>query len=108
MPEDEILEYLRRSGRNLADGAGKAADWLAGGARHGLEPVMGLLRGDALDEPLMPTADGGGRIGALASALTAGHQMRMSAPQGALGAIPFSGDGARAAAMARLLRRGGA
>lgn len=65
---DDGQEYVRRSGRNL----GGLLDWLAGGAQTGAEPTMGLLRGDALDQPLLPTSSSGGRIGSVASALVSG------------------------------------
>ena len=89
---DDGQEYLRRSGRNL----GGLFDWLAGGAAAGAEPTMALLRGDALDQPLLPTADSGGRIGAIASAVGS-TVMPVGAPAGALGAGPvarrvFGGD----------------
>jgi hypothetical protein len=77
---DDGEEYLRRSGRNF----GGLLDWLAGGARAGAEPTMALMRGDALGEPLLPTATSGGRIGAIASALTQ-PMVPGAAPAGALG-----------------------
>jgi hypothetical protein len=83
----DFTEYLRRSGRNLSELPGGVVDWLAGGARAGAEPTMALLRGDALDEPLLPTATSGGRIGAVASALGS-TLMPAGAPAGALGAGP--------------------
>jgi hypothetical protein len=83
----QFQEYLRRSGRGLSQGAGQAVDWLAGGAKSGADPVLGLMRGDAMGQPLLPTADSGGRLGAVASALT-GPMMPIMAPKGALGAGP--------------------
>lgn len=80
---DDVQEYARRSGRNL----GGLLDWLGGGAQAGAEPTMALLRGDALDQPLLPTADSGGRIGAVASAVGS-TLMPVAAPTGALGAGP--------------------
>lgn len=80
---DEGQEYLRRSGRNLTG----LLEWLGGGARAGAEPTMALMRGDALDQPLLPTADSGGRIGAVASAVGS-TVMPVKAPAGALGAGP--------------------
>lgn len=80
---DDGQEYLRRSGRNL----GGLFDWLSGGAQAGAEPTMALMRGDALDQPLLPTADSGGRIGAVASAVGS-TAMPVKAPAGALGAGP--------------------
>lgn len=84
---DDGGEYLRRSGRNLATGGEGLLQWLSGGAQAGAEPLMGLMRGDALDQPLLPTADSGGRIGAIASALGS-TVMPVAAPTGALGAGP--------------------
>lgn len=80
---DDLSEYGRRSGRNLSG----LLEWLGGGARMGAEPVMALMRGDAIDEPLLPTTDSGGRIGAVASALGS-TVMPVKAPAGALGAGP--------------------
>lgn len=77
---DEGQEYLRRSGRNLTG----LLEWLGGGAAAGAEPIMGLLRGDAIDEPFLPTADSGGRVGAIASAIT-NHAIPGPKPAGALG-----------------------
>jgi hypothetical protein len=85
---DDGQEYLRRSGRNL----GGLFDWLAGGAQAGAEPTMALMRGDALDQPLLPTADSGGRIGAVASAIGS-TVMPVKAPAGALGAGPVMRTG---------------
>jgi hypothetical protein len=79
----DVGEYLRRSGRNL----GGLLDWLGGGAQAGAEPVMSLMRGDALDQPLLPTATSGGRIGAVASAIGS-TLMPVAGPGGALGAGP--------------------
>lgn len=69
---------------SIGQGAGKAVDWLAGGAQVGAEPTVALMRGDALDQPFLPTADSGGRLGAIASAVTA-PLVPGSAPAGALG-----------------------
>lgn len=80
---DDITEYARRSGRNMTG----LLDWLGGGAQAGAEPTMALLRGDAIDQPLLPTADSGGRIGAVASAVGS-TLMPVAAPTGALGAGP--------------------
>lgn len=84
-----FLEYLRRSGRNLADGGGAAVDWLASGARSGAEPTLAMMQPGAADQPFLPTADSGGRIGTLASALT-GPMTPMTVPKGGmvLGAGP--------------------
>lgn len=81
-----IGEYLRRSGRNLASGAGDAVDWLAQGAKAGAEPTLALMRGDDLDQPLLPTPESGGRsrLGAVASGLNP-HLIPGAAPAGALG-----------------------
>jgi hypothetical protein len=84
---DDGEEYLRRSGRNLAAGGQGLLEWLAGGAQAGAEPIMGLLRGDALDQPLLPTTESGGRLGAVASALGS-TILPVGAPAGALGAGP--------------------
>jgi hypothetical protein len=84
---DDAQEYARRSGRNLAAGGEGLLQWLSGGAQAGAEPIMGLLRGDAADEPLLPTANSGGRIGAVASALGS-TILPVGAPAGALGAGP--------------------
>lgn len=78
-------EYLRRSGRNLAEAPQGLLDWLAGGARMGAEPTLALMRGDALGEPLLPTATSGGRLGAIASAVTQ-QMIPGGAPAGALSA----------------------
>jgi hypothetical protein len=80
---DDAQEYARRSGRNL----GGLLDWLGGGAVAGAEPIMALMRGDAADQPFLPTADSGGRIGAVASAVGS-TVMPAKAPAGALGAGP--------------------
>lgn len=84
-----FLEYLRRSGRNLAEGGGAAVDWLAGGAKSGAEPTLAMMQPGAADQPFLPTADSGGRLGMLASALT-GPMTPMSVPKGGmvLGAGP--------------------
>jgi predicted GNAT family N-acyltransferase len=84
---DDGQEYLRRSGRNLAAGGEGLLQWLSGGAQAGAEPLMGLLRGDAIDQPFLPTSDSGGRVGAIASALGS-TVMPVAAPTGALGAGP--------------------
>lgn len=81
---DDGQEYLRRSGRNLAAGGEGLLQWLSGGAQAGAEPLMGLLRGDALDQPFLPTATSGGRVGAIASALTQ-PMVPGATPAGALG-----------------------
>lgn len=88
---DDAQEYARRSGRNL----GGLFDWLAGGAAAGAEPTMALMRGDAINEPLLPTATSGGRIGAIASALGS-TVMPVAAPAGALGAGPVMRAGSAA------------
>lgn len=62
-------------------------DWLAGGARAGAEPTLSLMRGDAINQPFLPNASSGGRIGAIASALGS-TLMPVGAPTGALGAGP--------------------
>jgi hypothetical protein len=80
---DDAQEYARRSGRNLTG----LLDWLGGGAAAGAEPTMALMRGDALDQPFLPTADSGGRLGAVASAVGS-TVMPAKAPAGALGAGP--------------------
>lgn len=82
MPDNPLWEYARRSARNL----GGAVDWLAGGAVAGAEPAMSLYRGDDIDQPLLPTAESGGRsrLGAVASGLL-GHTLPAAAPVGALG-----------------------
>jgi hypothetical protein len=77
---DDGQEYLRRSGRNITG----LLDWLGGGAEAGAEPLMALMRGDALDEPFLPTADSGGRIGAIASVAT-NHALPGTMPKGSLG-----------------------
>jgi hypothetical protein len=87
---DDGQEYLRRSGRNI----GGLFDWLAGGASAGAEPTMALMRGDALDEPFLPTADSGGRIGAIASAVT-NHAVPGTMPKGSLGT--YGGIGSKTA-----------
>lgn len=83
---DQLGEYLRRSGRNLATGAGEAADWLAQGAKAGAEPTLALMRGDDLDQPLLPTVESGGRsrLGAVAGGLNP-HLIPGATPAGALG-----------------------
>ncbi len=103
---DEVIEYGRRSGRNL----GGLLDWLGGGARAGAEPTLALMRGDALNEPLLPTADSGGRIGAVASAITQ-PMVPGATPAGALGV--YGGRLAKTANLdklkeAELLAAGGA
>lgn len=94
MDDPLILPTVSATRNRLADlmtsigqGAGKAVDWLAGGAHAGTEPTLALMRGDALDQPFLPTADSGGRIGAIASALGS-TVMPVGAPAGALGAGP--------------------
>jgi hypothetical protein len=94
MDDPLILPTVSATRNRLADlmtsigqGAGKAVDWLAGGAHVGAEPTLALMRGDALDQPFLPTADSGGRIGAIASALGS-TLMPVGAPAGALGAGP--------------------
>lgn len=83
----DVTEYLRRSGRNLSGMPGGVVDWLAGGARMGAEPTMALMRGDAIDQPFLPNASSGGRVGAIASALGS-TLMPVGAPTGSLGAGP--------------------
>lgn len=85
MAEDKGL--LARILAGAGSGAGHFVDWLAGGAQMGAEPTMALMRGDAADQPFLPTAESGGRFGAIASALT-GPMMPVMAPKGALGAGP--------------------
>lgn len=84
-----FLEYLRRSGRNLAEVPGGVTDWLAGGAKSGADPTLAMMRPGVADQPFLPTADSGGRLGMLASALT-GPMMPMTVPKGGtvLGAGP--------------------
>lgn len=77
-----LLGYVKRA-------PGAAVDWLAGGAKSGADPTLALMRGDAADQPFLPTADSGGRLGAIASALS-GPMMPIKAPSGGavLGAGP--------------------
>jgi hypothetical protein len=72
---------------SIGQGAGKAVDWLAGGAQAGAEPTLALMQPGAADQPFWPTADSGGRIGAVSSALTSVLNP-VHAPAGALGAGP--------------------
>lgn len=85
-----LLGYVKRA-------PGAAVDWLAGGARSGADPTLALMRGDAADQPFFPTADGGGRIGAIASALS-GPMMPIKAPSG--GAVLGAGPAFRAVKVA--------
>lgn len=97
-----LEEYFRRSGRNLAQGASEAIDWLAQGAKAGAEPTIALMRGDDIDQPLFPTAESGGksRLGAVASALDP-NLIPAATPAGALGIY-----GGRAAKTANLAKQG--
>lgn len=77
-----FLEYLKKA-------PGATVDWLAGGAKSGAEPTLAMMQPGAADQPFLPTADSGGRLGMLASALT-GPMMPIKAPSGGavLGAGP--------------------
>lgn len=108
MDDPLILPTVSATRNRLADlmtsigqGAGKAVDWLAGGAQVGAEPTLALMRGDALGEPFLPTAESGGRLGAIASAVTA-PLVPGSAPAGALGV--YGGRLAKTADHAALAR----
>jgi hypothetical protein len=77
-----FLEYMKKA-------PGAAVDWLAGGAQAGAQPTLAMMQPGAADQPFLPTADGGGRLGLLASALTA-PMTPMAVPKGGmvLGAGP--------------------
>lgn len=79
MPDlNDLGEFFRRSGRNLAripgdlaQGAQDFAQNTTNAAIGMAEPTMALMRGDDADQPLFPTVESGGksRLGAVASAL---------------------------------------
>jgi len=75
---NELGEFFRRTGRNLARIPGDLAQGVQDFAQNttnaavGMaEPTMALMRGDDADQPLFPTVESGGksRLGAVASAL---------------------------------------
>lgn len=92
-----LLGVTQRMGTGLLS---DTVDWLAGGARAGAEPTISIMRGDDLDQPLLPTPESGGksRLGAAASAIN--PHLLPGAPPGALGS--FGGIRARTADKAKL------
>jgi hypothetical protein len=93
---NDLGEFARRSGRNLAripgDLAGYAGDFAQNTTNAAIgmaEPNMALWRGDDADQPLFPTAESGGksRAGAVASALVPDMVPGVAglAPPGSLG-----------------------
>lgn len=92
-----LLGTMERAGKGLL---GDAVDWLAGGAIAGADPTIALMRGDDIDQPLLPTPESGGksRLGAVASAIN--PHLIPGAPEGALGS--FGGVKAKTADHAKL------